>query len=349
MFGGMRRSRRIGAGIRGLLEVTLLRVGLNSGIFAALREPAGPKELSNRLGTPTDLTASFLRAAHAHGLLNRSGTRYRLGPLVRWLLDAPEAEAARALLDQTALVYAPSLSTLPELLRGAPRPHWGGDEAAALRAAQVARVGEKRTVAALRRIPGVRSARWILDVGCGTGSVLARLLIRHRDARGLGVELHPGVAERASRTLREAGVHRRAEIVTGDFMEVELDPAQFDLVLLNNNLHYFGGAERRRLLGRIFEHLAPGGVLAIETPVLAEDRVSRAMGVASLLASFDLFLRAHDNLHGLPDLAALAGVLRELGFAEQGEVAVLPGGSIRYVWARRGRGSPEPRGSEVPA
>lgn len=346
MFEGLRHGRRIGADIRGLLEVSLLRVGLESGIFAALREPAGAKELSNRMGIATDLTASFLRAAHTHGLLHRRGTRYRIGGLVRWLLDSPQAEAERAMLDQAALVYGPALARLPELLRGTPRPTWGGDEAAALRAAQVARIGEARAVRVLARIPGVRNARWILDVGCGTGSYLARLLHRHRDARGVGVELHPGVAERARQLLREAGVHRRAEIVVGDFMEVALESAGFDLVLLNNNLHYFGGAERRRVLARVMEHLAPGGVVAIQTPVLVEDRLSRALGTAPLLASFDLFLRSHVNLHGLPDLDALGGVLREIGFAEQGEVPVIPGGAIRYVWARRARSAAAPAGPD---
>jgi len=330
---GIRHTRRLGGLLRAHFQSALLRAGLRSGLFAALRQPARAPELAEREQLAPDLTAAFLQAAHAHGLLQRRGERFRLSRFVRWLLDAPEAEAALALLEQASLSYEPVLARLPELLHGAERPLWGGPQAM-LRAALASRLGERRAVAALVRVPGVRSARHILDVGCGTGGYLVDLLGRYRDALGVGVELDASLAERARANLRAAGVHRRAEILVGDYTEVDPGRSGFDLVLLNQDLHYFGGAERRRLFERILGQLAPGGVLAIQTPVVQEDALSRAMGLAATLASFDLFLRAHRNLYGLPEPEALRAALTEIGFQEVGEVPIVPGGALRYVWAR---------------
>jgi cyclopropane fatty-acyl-phospholipid synthase-like methyltransferase len=174
----------------------------------------------------------------------------------------------------------------------------------------------------------------VLDVGCGEGTYLAGFLQRHRDARGVGVELDPAVAEQARATLREAQVSRRGEIRAGDFLTLELGEG-FDLALLNQSLHYFAPAERAALFRRIRSLLAPGGVVAIQTAVATRDPVSRLLGSAASVATFDLFLRCHRNLYGLPDPAEVARALREAGFAGAGEVPVVPGGSTRFVWGRR--------------
>jgi len=328
----LRYGRRLFAALRGQLQVPLLRTGFQLGLFDALREPQTAEQLAQRQGLAGDLVEAWLLAASAHGLLRRSGDRFRLSGFVSWLHDAPEASALHAMLDQSELTYAPLLARLPELMKGAERPHFGEPDEA-LRAASVSRLLEKRALDVLARVPGVRKARRVLDVGCGYGSYLAGLLARHRDAHGLGIDLDPSVAEEARRTLREAEVSRRGEIRVGDFMTLDLPPGSYDLALLNNNLHYFSLPERRALLQRIHERLAPGGVLAIQTPVVVDTGLARRLGSAASIATFDLFLRAHRNLHGLPDLAELAASLKDSGFDQVGQVPIVPGGTSCYVWA----------------
>jgi SAM-dependent methyltransferase len=319
--------------LRGATELALLRSGLELGLFEALRDPQGAEALAERLGLAGDLVAAWLRAADAHGLLRLRDERYSLSPFVHWLLDAPESAALHAALDQAALSWLPRLGTLPELMKGAERPRWGSPEEAR-RTAALSRLLEARALGALARVPGVAGARRVLDVGCGEGTYLAGFLQRHRDARGVGVELDPAVAEQARATLREAQVSRRGEIRAGDFLTLELGEG-FDLALLNQSLHYFAPAERAALFRRIRSLLAPGGVVAIQTAVATRDPVSRLLGSAASVATFDLFLRCHRNLYGLPDPAEVARALREAGFAGAGEVPVVPGGSTRFVWGRR--------------
>ena len=313
-------------------RVYLLRAGLELGLFEALRRPLDAEALAGRLGLAEDLVCSWLVACERIGLVKPGGDGHRLTDFTRWMLDAPEAPALRALLDQVALGWGGRFEDLPQLLKGAERPRFGAPEEAQ-RVAAASRVVEGRALAALARVPGTSRARRVLDVGCGHGSYLAGVLTRFRDAQGIGVELDPAVAEEARRTLREAEVWRRGEIRIGDFLTLEL-PSRFDLILLNNNLHYFPAAEHGTLFRRAVSKLTPGGVLAIQTGVVESSAVSRLLGADAGMALLDLFLRSHANLHGLPDLGALHERLRAAGFPATGEVPILPGGSSRYVWAR---------------
>lgn len=326
-------GRTLAATFDAFARVHLLRVGLELGLFEALRRPLAAEALAAKVGLAEDLVRSWLIACERIDLVRAGREGHELADLTRFLLDSPEAPALRALLDQVALGWGARFQELPQLLKGAARPRFGSPEETR-RIAAASRVVEKRALAALARIPGTSRARRVLDIGCGHGTYLAGFLARFRDAQGVGVELDPVVAEDARRTLREAEVWRRGEIRVGDFMSAEL-PIGFDLILLNNNLHYFAPAEHAALFRRAFAKLAPGGVLAIQTGVVEPGRVSRWLGADAEMALFDLFLRCHENLHGLPDLPALHERLRATGFASTGEVAVWPGGSARYVFATR--------------
>ena len=334
-------GRALASSFDAFARVHLLRAGIQLGLFEALRRPHDADALAGRLGLAGDLVASWLVASERLGLVHATTGGFQVTDFTRWVLDAPEAPALHAMLDQVALGWGPRLLDLPQLMKGADRPRFGSPEEAQ-RIAAASRAVEARALAALARIPGVRNARRVLDVGCGHGSYLAGFLAHYRDAQGLGVDLDPAVAEEARRTLREAEVWRRGEIRVGDFMAIDL-ASRFDLVLFNNNLHYFAASEHGAVLRRAAARLSPGGVLAIQTGVVDSGPVARVLGTGAGMAIFDLYLRTHANLHGLPQPTALRESLREAGFDEVGEVAVLPGGSSRYVWARARRdaaGSP---------
>jgi SAM-dependent methyltransferase len=328
-------GRTLASSFDAFARVHLLRAGLRLGLFEVLRRPHDADALASRLGLADDLVRSWLTASERVGLVHAVPAGFQITDFTRWLLDAPEAAALHAMLDQVVLGWGPRFEDLPQLMKGGQRPHYGSPEEAQ-RVAAASRAVEGRALAALARVPGARSARRVLDVGCGHGSYLAGFLTHYRDAQGLGVDLDPAVAEEARSRLREAEVWRRGEIRVGDFMTMDL-PSRFDLILLNNNLHYFPPAERGALLRRVISRLTPGGVLAIQTGVVESGTVARLLGTGAGMAIFDLFLRTHANLHGLPDLAALHESLRVAGFESTGEVTVLPGGSSRYVWARAPR------------
>lgn len=334
-FESARHARSIATVVDAFAVVPLLRAGLKLGLADALRTPHDAPALAARLGLEPDLVAGWARMLHAQGWLARRGEAYVLAGPFLWLLDAPEAASLTALLDQSVETIGPRLAALPELMKGAERPLFGAREEA-LRMAAITRLVESRALRVLEKIPGARRPRRILDVGCGQGHYLADLLTRFRDAMGVGIEIDPGVAEEARRRLAEADVVRRAEIRVGDFLTAPLPAGRFDLVLLNHNLHYFAPAQRVVLARRALGVLEEGGVLAIQTLVLTEGLLPALMGLQGGAALFDLVLRTHRNLHGLPDVAEVHRTLRDAGFARTGEVPVLPGGAVRFVWGAAG-------------
>lgn len=335
MIGDAVHLRRFGRLVAAGARIRLIRAGIHLGLFEALRTARGAAELARELSLAPDLVEAWLVAAHASGLVRRGrgGDAWSASAFSLWLLDSPHSRPLCALLDQAVETTGPVLERLPGLMRGASRPEFGAP-AEARRAAEVSRMLEGRALSALARIPGTRDARRVLDVGCGTGGYLAAWLQRHRDARGLGIELDADLADEARRQLEAAGVGRRAEVVVGDFTAMELRPGTFDLALLNNNLYYFAPADRPPLFERVRACLDAGGVAAIQYPARVEHPLARAFGLGETSATFDLFLRAHANLYGLPDTAEVHEQLRAAGFGDVGDVAILPGGAAVFVWGR---------------
>ena len=317
-------------------RVPLLRLGLELSLFDALREPVRMGKLAADLELDEELLCAWLRAAAAHGLVQRAHhpvDAYQVTRHIRWLIDSPDGASLVAWLDQTVETFAPSLQRLPGYLRGEERPEFGAADEAR-RAADISRIIEGRALEALSRVPAVSKARHVLDIGCGYGTYLSGLLVRYRDANGVGVEVDAGLAELARRQLIDAKVSRRGEIRLGDFMAIDIEAGSFDLALLNNNLYYFPLDEHRALFERVKGYLSKGGVLAIQTPIATAQILPRLAGLAKTTTAFDLFVRSHSNLYGLPDVAPLHALLREVGFSSIGETNIIPGGSVRYLWAR---------------
>jgi SAM-dependent methyltransferase len=321
-------------------RVHLLRTGLHLGLFESLRRPKTAVQLAQDSQLAPDLLQAWLRAAQTQGLIRMARERDRafvVDGLARWLVESPEAAPLIARLDQAVESYGPVFEQMPSLLRGSERPQFGASPQAR-RAAEVARWVERPALEALIRVPGVRRAKRVLDIGCGYGTYLCGLLLRYRDAHGLGIEQDRDVARVATRNLLDADLQRRAEVRVGEFMSLTLDDGSFDLILLNNNLHYFAPNDRDALFRRIHSHLVSGGVLAIQLPVISDRSAARITGLTATTAAFDLYLRAHSDLYGLPDLSELHVDLGEAGFETVGETAFLLGGAARYVWGKAGAG-----------
>lgn len=335
-LGDFRHLRTMLGAAQGFALVHVARAGLETRLLAALARAQSESDLASELRLARDLVGSWLRAAEVHGLVRHDGERWSLASLGRWLVESSDAPALQAMIEQVVLGWGPQFEALPRLMKGAERRAFGTPEETA-RVALASRLVEPRAIRALARIPGARHAHRVLDVGCGQGSYLVAFLQQHRDATGLGIELDAAVAEEARKLLRDAQVSRRAEIRVGDFLTMDLPAGSWDLALLNNDVYYFPPADLPALFRRMRSRLVAGGILAVQTPVHVDGLLARRLGLAGSSASFDLFLRTFRNLYGLPDLPQLHQMLRDAGFDEIGEVAIVPGGGQRYVWARTPR------------
>jgi hypothetical protein len=127
---------------------------------------------------------------------------------------------------------------------------------------------------------GWEKIRTIVDVGGGTGALLASLLRRHPQVRGILVDL-PGTVARAGEITRESGVASRVTVQGQSFFDPL--PAGADLYLLKSVLNDWPDEPTVAILRRCAEAAHPDGRIVVLGGV-APDRVPRSLGIDMLVA-----------------------------------------------------------------
>ena len=160
---------------------------------------------------------------------------------------------------------------------------------------------------------GWEAVRTVVDVGGGTGALLATLLRRHPRARGVLVDL-PGTVARAAETMKEAGVAGRVTAEGQSFFDPL--PAGADLYVLKSVLNDWPDEPTVAILRRCAEAARPDGRIAVLGGVAADD-TPRSLGIDMLVAGGKT-----STLTQFTELARRAGV---------DIVAAGPQSSGRYV------------------
>ncbi len=127
---------------------------------------------------------------------------------------------------------------------------------------------------------GWEAVRTVVDVGGGTGALLASLLRRHSRARGILVVL-PGTVARAADTMEEAGVAGRVTAAGQSFFDPL--PAGADLYVLSKVLNDWPDEPTVAILRRCAEAVRPDGRIAVLGGVAADD-TPRSLGIDMLVA-----------------------------------------------------------------
>jgi SAM-dependent methyltransferase len=100
----------------------------------------------------------------------------------------------------------------------------------------------------------------ILDIGCGRGEWLVRVLERHPHAKAVGVDSSEPALESAGQRARDSGVEDRSVLILGDAAEhLANSGTEKDLIICAGSDHALGGAGEA--WKRLRSHLVPGGVL----------------------------------------------------------------------------------------
>jgi len=119
---------------------------------------------------------------------------------------------------------------------------------------------------------GWDSVRTVVDVGGGTGAMLAEILRARPHVRGTLVD-HPGTVARSAEIFQAAGVADRVRAVGQSFFD-PLPPGA-DLYLLKKVLNDWPDPEQTAILRRCAEAARPGGRVVVLGGVSAEDAPRR--------------------------------------------------------------------------
>lgn len=123
------------------------------------------------------------------------------------------------------------------------------------------------TAAAVAGAYDFSEVRRLLDVGGGSGALLASIAARHPHVSGVTLDL-PHVAARATEHLARTGVADRCEALGGDFFESV--PAGFDAYALKMILHDWSDERSLAILKNVRKAMGPSGRLLVIDAVLPE-------------------------------------------------------------------------------
>jgi hypothetical protein len=119
---------------------------------------------------------------------------------------------------------------------------------------------------------GWESVRTVVDVGGGTGAMLAEILRARPEIHGTLVDL-PGTVARSGEVFQAAGVADRVTTIGQSFFDPL--PAGADLYLLKNVLNDWSDRETTAILSRCAEAARPGGRVLVLGGVSTGDGARR--------------------------------------------------------------------------
>jgi ubiquinone/menaquinone biosynthesis C-methylase UbiE len=105
----------------------------------------------------------------------------------------------------------------------------------------------------------IQSGHRVLEIGCGTGTLLVSIARRHPDAEVIGIDPDPAALRRARRKAARAGLPVRLDrAFAGD---MPFPDGSIDRVLSSLMLHHLDDDEKPRAMREIRRVLRPGGQL----------------------------------------------------------------------------------------
>ncbi|MGH3588667.1 MAG: class I SAM-dependent methyltransferase [Pseudonocardia sp.] len=170
----------------------------------------------------------------------------------------------------------------------------------------------RRTLRRFLRRAGIGPGMTVLDLGCGTGTLVLLIKQAHPTARVVGLDVDPTVLEVARDALARARVD--AEVRQGTVETAAFPPGSFDRVVTTFVLHHLTAEGKRSTLAASRRLLRPGGELHVAD-------FGPPHTVLMRLASLSLHAMGGERV-----AANIAGeipaLVREAGFAQVSRVAV---------------------------
>ncbi len=159
---------------------------------------------------------------------------------------------------------------------------------------------------------GIDEATRILDVGCGTGTLLQLMRRKPKSLLAIGLDGDMNVLG-----IAKSKAHSHVEkisLVQAFCFDIPFADGAFDRVLSSLMLHHLTRSEKVRTLEEIFRVLRPEGELHVADWGRPHNLLMRALAFSVRLG--DSFARTADNMKGL-----LPTLFRDAGFEEVSETA----------------------------
>jgi 2-polyprenyl-3-methyl-5-hydroxy-6-metoxy-1,4-benzoquinol methylase len=246
----------------GYAESKTLLIAAELGLFTALGNKArSVSELARACRTTGEGMRLLLNALVGLKLLSLRNGVYRNQPLARTFLHERSPEAVTNLLWLLTHHWSDWTEMSRVIRRG--RAGWAPVTTTATFRRRFALAMHERShalaPATVAAIPLPRGKIRLLDLAGGPGSYSIALARRYSKLTGLLVDQSVSVARSL---IKQHRLQQRLALRAGDVFTAKLGD-DYDAALVANLIHDFDERDNRRLLGRVYRALKPGGKLFI--------------------------------------------------------------------------------------
>ena len=230
--------------------------------------PRAAEEIAARAGADRDAVVRLLRFLAVRGIFTEPAPGcFGVNEIAAVLRD-DHPSGTRRWIDLTGFggEMDRAVFELLDTVRGTRKPANAAPETAASYDSLM-EAGSRTQAAPLIAACDFAGVSHVVDVGGGTGVLLAEALRVHPSLRGTLVEL-PGTAAKARTQLAAAGVGARCEVIAGSMFEVPIPAA--DAYILKFLLHGFNDADAIGVLRRCREASAAGSRIWVMERTVAD-------------------------------------------------------------------------------
>ncbi len=262
------QARMIRSWMLGLHATHITDIGGRLGYFAEMRRRGGPVSaavLAETLALDPWRTQVWCQAACAVGILQADGdTQFTFAPFMDELLgdEAPELLTSHVLASLSR-----DFPAYPDAFRtGALKTFHDHDEDFFHHQGKVSALRAPVVVAAARTLPGMEerlsAGGRVMDVGSGSGTVIARFAQEFVACHVTGIEPLPYFVRTSQTLLQEQGLSDRVDVrsVGGEALSFE---NEFDLITMVQVFHELPDAKKADILRSCQRALKPGGSLLL--------------------------------------------------------------------------------------
>ena len=172
----------------------------------------------------------------------------------------------------------------------------------------VSLMGGARAREELVKQANIQPNQRVLDLGCGTGTLVVLLKRKYPAAEIVGIDPDPKALQRAQKKVRRAGV--AVQLDEGFADELPYDEGTFDRVVSSFMLHHLEEPEREKTLREVLRVLKPGGSFHLLDFAGGEDRARGWWG---------RLVDSHSHLKGNSQQRILE-LMRRAGFTNAAKV-----------------------------
>lgn len=137
-------------------------------------------------------------------------------------------------------------------------------------------MGAARAREELIKQASIQPNQRVLDLGCGTGTLVVLLKRKYPAAEIVGVDPDPKALQRAQKKVRRAGVSVHLDEGFAD--ELPYEAGTFDRVLSSFMLHHLEEHEREKTLREVLRVLKPAGTFHLLDFAGGEDKAPGRLG-----------------------------------------------------------------------